>query len=655
MRHTNKVNWARKEALPQIIGLVEDEKFRQAFDLASEAKEFIPSDPLLLKQWDKITRQVSVNTSPPGAGIYLKDYSDVDDDWIYLGQSPIDSIAVPVGFFRWKIEKSGYQTIVIAALSSEQRLDFVLDRIDCIPEGMVRVHVGSRKPLLGATRQLEIVEVEDFYIDRFEVTNEQYQTFVDSGGYGRKDFWKHKFAGDGEVLSWEDAMALFRDATGRPGPVTWELGRYPEGQGDCPVTGISWYEAAAYAEFAGKQLPTVYHWAYAASVRASAYIIPHSNFGHKGLAAIGTHDGLSRHGTYDMAGNAREWCHNATEDNRYILGGCWSDPAYTFHFIDRKSVFDRSPANGFRCAKYLNDSAAQRETLQNIHPAPVRDYCQEAPISDEIFEAYSTIYYYSKSPLNATVNLVDSQPEFSTIEKISFDAAYGNERMFGYLYHPVNATPPYQIIILFPGAYALEMRSSGNGHDINSWDAVDFIIKSGRAVFYPIYKSTHERGDGFDIYSADEADYREHAIMWWKDLARSIDYLETRPDIDMDKLCYVGSSWGAWIAPVFLALDNRLRVAVLRLGGFPPWEMPPAFDPLNFAPRAKIPVLMLNGRYDYIFPYETSQIPMFERFGTHPEYKRHVLFETAHTFYGHRNEMIREVLDWLDRYLGPVK
>jgi hypothetical protein len=41
-------------------------------------------------------------------------------------------------------------------------------------------------------------------------------------------------------------MAAFRDATGRPGPATWELGRFPDGQSSHCVVGVSWYEAAAY-------------------------------------------------------------------------------------------------------------------------------------------------------------------------------------------------------------------------------------------------------------------------------------------------------------------------------------------------------------------------------------------------------------------------
>jgi len=57
---------------------------------------------------------------------------------------------------------------------------------------------------------------------------------------------------NGRTQSWEQAMAEFRDATGRPGPATWEIGTYKEGQAEFPIGGVSWYEAAAYAEFAAR-------------------------------------------------------------------------------------------------------------------------------------------------------------------------------------------------------------------------------------------------------------------------------------------------------------------------------------------------------------------------------------------------------------------
>ena len=65
-------------------------------------------------------------------------------------------------------------------------------------------------------------------------------------------------------------MALFRDATGRPGPAGWKVGAYPQGEDDLPVTGVSWYEAAAFAAFVGKRLPSIYHWTLAGAPTSAA-------------------------------------------------------------------------------------------------------------------------------------------------------------------------------------------------------------------------------------------------------------------------------------------------------------------------------------------------------------------------------------------------
>ena len=147
---------------------------------------------------------------------------------------------------------------------------------------------------------------------------------------------------------------------------------------------------------------------------------------------------------------------------------------------------------------------------------------------------------------------------------------------------------------------------------------------------------------------------RDQVVRWTKDFSRTLDYLESRGDLDVSKSAYYGYSLGAWDSLPILGVERRLATAILLTGGVPAVAPPPEVDPVNFLPRAVLPVLMLGGRYDFIFPVETSQKPLFNLFATPAPDKRLVIFENA----GHvppRIELIREVLAWLDRYLGPVQ
>lgn len=498
----------------------------------------------------------------------------------------------------------------------------------------------------------ERVHLGDFLIDKYEVTNKQYREFVESGGYRNQKYWKHEFMKDGQILSWEEAMAEFRDATGRPGPATWEVGTYPEGQDDYPVAGISWYEAAAYAEYAGKSLPTVYHWVQVAGLEAATSIVPLSNFEGSGVAPVGSYQGMSPHGTYDMAGNVREWCWNESEGVRYIMGGAWNEPSYFFYIPYVQSPFDRFASNGFRCMEDISPEETSRKTVEPIILS-FKDYSKEQPVSDEIFNIYKSLYSYDKTELDSVVESAEKTSPHWIKEKITFNAAYGNDRVIAYLFLPKNSAPPYQTVIYCPGAAAIYRRSS---EKLLWLDDMDFILRSGRAFLYPVYKSTYERGDGFSLETATSTSWKEHIIMWAKDFQRSIDYLETHRDIDNDKLAYYGLSFGAGMGPYFLALENRIKTAVLDVGGFEPGKPPPEIDQINYVPRVKIPILMLNGRYDYDFPLEESARPMFRLLGTPEEHKDLVVFNSGHNIRStSKNKLIKVTLDWLDRYLGPVK
>jgi dienelactone hydrolase len=170
-------------------------------------------------------------------------------------------------------------------------------------------------------------------------------------------------------------------------------------------------------------------------------------------------------------------------------------------------------------------------------------------------------------------------------------------------------------------------------------------------LLYPIYKSTYERGDGLkDMTPNMTASYRDHAVMWAKDVGRSVDYLEGRRDVAKDKIGFFGYSWGAELAPLVLAVEPRMSLGVISLGAFSLQPSLPEADPVNFAPRVKVPVLMLNGRYDFYGPTAISQEPLFRLLGTRAEHKRRVVYETSHSI--PRNELIKEVVNWMEKYWG---
>jgi eukaryotic-like serine/threonine-protein kinase len=671
--HQAKVRWARQVALPEIEKLIEgNDCWRNlipVYKLAEKAEKIIPRDPKLAELFSKCSFKINIRINPPGAKIYMKEYMAPDSEWTYLGVSPIEQIRLPVGIFRWKIEKEGYETVLAAAstwgpgLSKHDVLGpndlmRMMDKKGSIPLDMVRVS--------GA--DTAVGKLDDFFIDAYEVTNKQYKEFVNGGGYRNKKYWKQKFIKDGRNLPWEEAVKEFVDQTGQSGPSTWQAGDYPEGQGDYPVSGISWYEAAAYAEFAGKSLPTGEHWGIARGEYTTiiqvpqlggfAILAPFSNFRGKGPVPVGSLPGITSYGAFDMAGNVREWCWNEASKGRLIRGGAWDDNPYIFGNLSQAPPMERSPLNGFRCAFYPNPDKIPGSAFQAVKPAEAKDLYKEKPVPDPIFQVYKEQFSYDKTDLKARVESRQENPGGWIQEKVSFDAAYGGERVIAYLFLPKNAKPPFQTVIYFPGSASIDQRSS---QDIESYYEfpmfLSFIVKNGRAALYPVYKGTFERGNDTLtalIYSNDlnSHQYVDLFVQDVKDFRRCVDFLETRPDIDSQKIAYYGMSWGAGLGAYIPAVEERLKASIL-LGGCINGLGRPEINDTNFVGRVKIPTLMLNGKYDTLNPVETAIKPMFDLLGTPADRKRLILYETDHI--PPVNEFIKETLAWLDRYLGPVK
>ena len=664
-----KIRWAREEALPEITRLVEANwrDYTEAYRLAKQAEQYIPNDPELAALLSRSSLPVNIHTEPPGAAVYMRDYKTPDAEWEYLGVSPIDSLQLPKGIFRWKMEKEGFETVLAAAPTWDiniiekdpvipNDLVRVLDKQGNIPPDMVRVS-GAETP---------VGVLNDFFIDRYEVTNQQYKAFIDNGGYRNPAYWQHEFIREGNMLTWEAAMALFVDQTGRPGPSTWQAGDYPAGHDDHPVSGISWYEAAAYAAFAGKTLPTAQHWGAARGEYTSlirwpqlggyAVLAPFSNFRGQGPVPTGSLPGITSYGAYDMAGNVREWCWNKTPKGRLLRGGGWDDNPYAFTYLSQAPPFDRSAKNGFRCALYKDHEAIPASIFETVAFGTPPDFYSQEVVSDEIFQVYKEQFSYDKTPLHARIESQDDTAAAWIHERISIDAAYGDERLTLHLFLPKNTPPPYQTVLYFPGSASLFQESSDDIEDYYEFPVfLSFLVKNGRAVLYPVYKGTFERReDAFiPIHQGEHSHrYTEYLIQLVKDVKRSIDYLEAREDIDSQKLAYYGMSWGGMLGAIIPAVEERFKASILLPGALIDRGRPEAHQ-INYISRVKTPTLMLNGRYDTIAPLKGAIQPMFDLLGTPDEHKALKLYETDHI--PPRNEFIKETLAWLDRYLGPVE
>ena len=631
---SRRARWARQIAIPEIERVQRTDRSLAALPLAREAERYAPDEVLRIRRgWT----QFNLATEPPGAQVDVKNYVDVDGPWVSLGTSPIQNVLLPFGFYRVRVTKAGYVSLEFSSNASGRETR-PLTRPDATPAEMVLVRGGPYS--VGVANA---VQLPDFWIDQHEVTNEEFKRFVDGGGYRDQKYWKQPFQSENRVLTFEDAMTRFRDPTGRAGPGGWELGAYPEGQGAYPVGGVSWFEAAAYAEFAGKSLPTIYHWYRAAGAdELFSDVLRLSNFDGKGAVRAGERRGLGPWGTVDMGGNVKEWCANASEakDLRYILGGGWNEPNYRFRDPEARDPWDRQVALGMRLVKNLGPAEAASGPVADVYGDPK----SLVPVGDQEFDVLKRFYAYERSALNARVESVDASSAYWKLETVSFDAVYGGERIPAYLFLPKNVSPPYQTLVLFPNGYA---RVAGSSQYLD-YGTFEFLIRSGRALLYPVYKGTFERGGG----RPPQGGVRDMHVQWGKDFFRAVDYLETRPEIAKDKLGYYSISMGAYFAPIPLALEPRIKVAVIAAGGLR-FRYPPETQAVNFMPRVKIPVLVINGRNDFSAPPD-AQLRLVQLLGTPAEHKKHVMLEGGHVPNDIRG-LFRETLDWFDKYLGPVR
>jgi dienelactone hydrolase len=340
---------------------------------------------------------------------------------------------------------------------------------------------------------------------------------------------------------------------------------------------------------------------------------------------------------------------------KVIRGGSWQDNTYEFGNQRQAPAMDRSPRNGIRLALYPHPDSIPGEAFSFVRLPVLNDIRTLKPVPDAIFQIYKEQFAYDPTELNSSVEYSEKNPGGWIREKISYDAAYGGERIQAYLFLPANVSPPYQTVIYFPGSAATVVKSSDEIESYYEFTMfLSYLVRNGRAVLFPVYKGTFERAKpelAAIHMGADSYTYTEFLIQMIKDLRRSIDYLETRRDIDSSKIAFYGMSWGGIIGPIITAVEDRLRASVLVAGGFGPRVTRPEVNSINYVTRIRIPTLMLNGMYDRSI--DELIRPMYDLLGTPKEDKKLILYETDHI--PPRAEYIKETLAWLNKYLGPVR
>lgn len=662
-------NHARQILLPEIDRLFNEGDIESAFNIASDAEQYLHDDPIFRDYWNRVAAPFYVETNTPGVNIYQNNDLLDTSGWKYIGQTPMDSTAIFRDIAYWKFEKPGFQTryflanpsfIEVSDINENIMGDVSLERIvkmdsiNPLYNKMVRVKGGNR--FISAIPGIDQmnVNIEDFFIDKFEVTNEEFKEFINLGGYENPNYWLHPFMKNGKEIDHSEAIELFVDKSGQKGPSTWVGGNFNIGEENHPVGGVSWHEAAAYAEFKGKELPTLSHWNNSAFSPWDFMFIQNSNYLSKGSVEVGSLVSLGPYGTYDIAGNVREWCLNSSYSDfvKYTIGGGWNDPGYAFAFPASADAFDRSPSNGFRCILELNETDNPESIYQAIVPV-VKKRREDQPVDDETFNYFLNQFKYDKKPINAKVEDLKNCKHDWICKRITIDAAYGEEELFINLFLPKTAKPPYQTIIYFPGS-DVHLEPSSNPLSYRHFSEFDFFVDKGCAVAFPVYKTTFERSTGFyNDFQSESNTYKENVIMWVKDFSKTIDYLDTREDIDSTKLAFYGYSWGGILGGVIPAIEERIKLVILNVGGLDLGKALPEVDQINYVSRVKQPILLLNGKNDSWFPYEESQVELFKRLGTEEEHKKFISFEDSH-FLPFEN-VIKESFDWLDKYFGPIE
>ena len=312
---------------------------------------------------------LSLTTVPAGAEVRVtRISSDEGQDGAppppILASTPVEDLALLEGEYMLEFSEAtsnafGFTAWILAGQTLSRSV--TLTPASALTVEMLAVDEGV---LLADTLGLR---VPGFYIDRTEVSNKEFVRFVRDGGYAEPSLWPETLSLLVGPLPRRDALARLVDETGLASPRNWSGAIYPQGQGDLPVTSVTWHEADAYCRSAGKRLPSFRQWWRAALGNTpdqypwggnAEDVQARANFSLRQAMPVGSYPtGASGFGVLDMAGNVREWVDltRASDVRALSVGGSWQDPTYTFDPVWQEPLplGLGSPNTGFRCIRTI--------------------------------------------------------------------------------------------------------------------------------------------------------------------------------------------------------------------------------------------------------------------------------------------------------------
>ena len=639
------------DELEEIVEEFDKGDNRFVFDKTKELLKNFPENKLLKLYNEKSSYAIDIITGVANVPVWIK-YGK-DTIWNEIGNTPIKNLRVPsilpFNDYQLKFDVSNRSIVTMPNMSGE----FNFEQINKFPSNHAIIP-GTENIMILPGLDFGSIAIETFSISKTEVSNKEFQMFVNDGGYENHDFWDFPIEINGVEYTYKETIKKFVDKHKQFGPSNWSYGQFGDNGENLPVTGVSWFEARAYARYAGFKLPNLFQWIYAAGLAGFISEIPDmskSNLKSSNLCFVDDSRGENYFGIKNIAGNVREWVTNPQGKSRIkfsILGGSYFDNEYSFNDYHSISPFDRSIGNGFRVVQSLNESSS--DTLDNfIINYAERDILKEEDVSDEVFNLYKKQFNYDQYELKIKVDSIFDIENYITYRFETSPPYDCDEPLHGYVVYSNKYHNNLKPIIHFPSAWAIFS-------DSDDWIISDvikeynYLLMEGYAIICPVYYSTCNRKKFLKTWWANESDeYRDTMIKIGKDFKRSIDFIETRNEFDINYLSYTGYSWGSVMSNILLAIDDRVKSAFICAGGLQVQKSKPEVDPAFYTRRITMPIMHITGKQDGIFDYENSQIPMQKLLGTPIKNQEMIVLEGV----GHaisKDIRIKNHLRWLKKH-----